>query len=194
VTWRPVLRFHIQVSPRQLVAARYLPSGLNAALEQARGQHVTVLGSSGDNGAIPPTAARACRSACPPPTPRGVGGTILDASPGGAYVGEMAWNGNKAPAVSPSRTRRPGAAASPLGCSVTGREILWYLRRGWPVGPTLVPERRCNQTHVGASGAVAEALASSGAAGLSACRSPSNGVHNECSLEFGGQSRPRGRW
>ena len=70
-------------------------AAMNAALEQARDQHVTVLGSSGDDGAIsshegPPVQVNMPAS---DPLVLGVGGTALDAaSPGGAYQGEMAWN------------------------------------------------------------------------------------------------------
>jgi len=71
-------------------------AAMHAALEQARDQHVTVLGSSGDGGAVP---AHYCGSPsvqvslpASDPLVLGVGGTILDASPGGAYLGEMAWN------------------------------------------------------------------------------------------------------
>jgi subtilase family serine protease len=71
-------------------------AAMNAALEQARDQHVTVLGSSGDDGAIsshegPPVQVNMPAS---DPLVLGVGGTILDASPDGAYLGEMAWNDN----------------------------------------------------------------------------------------------------
>jgi subtilase family serine protease len=68
---------------------------MNAALEQARDHHVTVAASSGDTGAIsddgPPLQVSMPAS---DPLVLGVGGTALDAaSPGGAYQGEMAWNG-----------------------------------------------------------------------------------------------------
>ena len=71
-------------------------AAMHAALEQARDQHVTVLGSSGDDGAIsshegPPVQVNMPAS---DPLVLGVGGTILDASPVGAYLGEMAWNDN----------------------------------------------------------------------------------------------------
>jgi subtilase family serine protease len=73
-------------------------AAMHAALEQARDQHVTVLGSSGDSGAIP---AHYCGSASvqtslptSDPLVLGVGGTLLDTTPGGAYLGEMAWNDN----------------------------------------------------------------------------------------------------
>jgi subtilase family serine protease len=67
---------------------------LNAALEQARQQHVTVVGSSGDYGAIsshegPPVQVNMPAS---DPLVLGAGGTVLDATPDGAYLGEMAWN------------------------------------------------------------------------------------------------------
>jgi subtilase family serine protease len=68
---------------------------MNAALERAREQHVTVVASSGDTGAIsddgPPVQVSMPAS---DPLVLGAGGTALDAaSPGGAYQGEMAWNG-----------------------------------------------------------------------------------------------------
>jgi subtilase family serine protease len=67
---------------------------MNAALGQAREQHVTIVASSGDTGAIsdhgPPVQVSLPAS---DPLVLGVGGTILDAaSPAGTYVGEMAWN------------------------------------------------------------------------------------------------------
>jgi subtilase family serine protease len=68
---------------------------MHAALVQASQQHVTVVASSGDNGAIsddgPPVQVSLPAS---DPLVLAVGGTILGAaSPGGAYHGEMAWNG-----------------------------------------------------------------------------------------------------
>jgi subtilase family serine protease len=71
-------------------------ASMNQALEQARQQHVTVVASSGDEGAIsshegPPVQVNMPAS---DPLVLGVGGTILDASPDGAYLGEMAWNDN----------------------------------------------------------------------------------------------------
>jgi subtilase family serine protease len=70
-------------------------AAMHAALEQAREQHVTVLASSGDTGAIsdqgPP---RQVSLPAADPLVLGVGGTILDAArPSGTYLGEMAWNG-----------------------------------------------------------------------------------------------------
>jgi|SRR5579863_2055281 len=68
-------------------------AGLNAALEQARARHVTVVASSGDTGAIaddgPPRQVSLPAS---DPLVLAVGGTALSAAPGGAYQGEMAWN------------------------------------------------------------------------------------------------------
>ncbi len=68
---------------------------MNAALEQARDQHVTVVAASGDSGAIaddgPPVQVSLPAS---DPLVLAVGGTELDAaSPAGTYQGEMAWNG-----------------------------------------------------------------------------------------------------
>ncbi|HEX3923560.1 MAG TPA: S53 family peptidase [Streptosporangiaceae bacterium] len=68
---------------------------MNAALERAREHHVTVVASSGDTGAIsddgPPVQVSMPAS---DPLVLAAGGTDLDAaSPGGAYQGEMAWNG-----------------------------------------------------------------------------------------------------
>jgi subtilase family serine protease len=73
-------------------------TALHAALEQARHQHVTVLSSSGDNGAIPahycggPTVQVNLPAA--DPLVLGVGGTLLNTTTAGAYLGEMAWNDN----------------------------------------------------------------------------------------------------
>jgi subtilase family serine protease len=66
----------------------------NAALEQAREQHVTVVASSGDTGAIsddgPPVQVSMPAS---DPLVLAVGGTTLDAArPAGTYQGEIAWN------------------------------------------------------------------------------------------------------
>jgi subtilase family serine protease len=77
-------------------------AAMHAALEQARDQHVTVLGSSGDGGALPggpvpaSAASRTVQVSMPTADPLvlGVGGTLLDTTPGGAYLGEMAWNDN----------------------------------------------------------------------------------------------------
>jgi subtilase family serine protease len=67
---------------------------MNAALQQAREQRVTVVASSGDTGAIsddgPP---RQVSMPASDPLVLAVGGTTLDAArPSGAYQGEMAWN------------------------------------------------------------------------------------------------------
>ncbi len=67
---------------------------LNAALEQAREQHVTVVASSGDTGVIsdngPPKQVSLPAS---DPLLLAAGGTTLDATwATGAYHGEMAWN------------------------------------------------------------------------------------------------------
>jgi subtilase family serine protease len=67
---------------------------MNAALEQARGQHVTVVASSGDTGVLsdsgPPVQVSLPAS---DPLVLGAGGTALGASvTTGAYHGEMAWN------------------------------------------------------------------------------------------------------
>jgi subtilase family serine protease len=69
-------------------------AAMNAALEQACDQRVTVVASSGDTGAIsdqgPPRQVSLPAS---DPLVLAVGGTTLDAaSPRGAYLGEMAWN------------------------------------------------------------------------------------------------------
>jgi subtilase family serine protease len=67
---------------------------LNAALEQAREQHVTVVASSGDTGALsdqgPPRQVSLPAS---DPLVLAAGGTTLDATwSTGTYHGEMAWN------------------------------------------------------------------------------------------------------
>jgi subtilase family serine protease len=67
---------------------------MNAALQQARDQHVTVVASTGDTGAIsdqgPP---RQVSMPASDPLVLAAGGTILDATwATGAYHGEMAWN------------------------------------------------------------------------------------------------------
>jgi subtilase family serine protease len=86
----------ISASGGEHVFTRGQVTEMHAALEQARDQHVTVLGSSGDNGAIsshegPPVQVNMPAS---DPLVLGVGGTILDATPAGGYLGEMAWNDN----------------------------------------------------------------------------------------------------
>jgi len=69
---------------------------MHAALEQARDQHLTVAGSSGDYGAISSNGGPPVQVNLPASDPLvlGVGGTILDATPEGRYLGEMAWNDN----------------------------------------------------------------------------------------------------
>jgi subtilase family serine protease len=71
-------------------------AAMHAALEQARDQHVTVLGRSGDNGVIASHGGASVQVNLPASDPLvlGVGGTLLDTTPGGAYLGEMAWNDN----------------------------------------------------------------------------------------------------
>jgi subtilase family serine protease len=69
-------------------------AAMNAALQQARDQRVTVVAGSGDTGAIsdngPPRQVSLPAS---DPLVLAAGGTILDANwATGAYLGEMAWN------------------------------------------------------------------------------------------------------
>ena len=69
-------------------------AAMNLALVQARDQHVTVVDSSGDAGAIsdlgPPVQVQMPAS---DPLVLVAGGTTLDAArPGGTYLGETAWN------------------------------------------------------------------------------------------------------
>jgi subtilase family serine protease len=87
------------ISASASVGERFLTSAevaaMNAALVRARKQHVTVVASSGDTGAIsddgPP---RQVSMPASDPLVLAVGGTILDATqPTGHYLGEMAWNG-----------------------------------------------------------------------------------------------------
>jgi subtilase family serine protease len=83
----------ISVSRGEHVLTSAAVAGLNAALEQARARHVTVVASSGDTGAIaddgPPRQVSLPAS---DPLVLAVGGTALSAARGGAYQGEMAWN------------------------------------------------------------------------------------------------------
>jgi subtilase family serine protease len=69
---------------------------MHAALKQARDRHVTVATSSGDNGAISSNGGPPVQVNLPASDPLvlGAGGTILDATPAGRYLGEMAWNDN----------------------------------------------------------------------------------------------------
>ena len=71
-------------------------AAMHAALQQARDQHVTVIGRSGDNGAIASHGGASVQVNLPASDPLvlGVGGTLLDTTPAGAYLGEMAWNDN----------------------------------------------------------------------------------------------------
>jgi subtilase family serine protease len=73
-------------------------AAMHAALEQARQQHVTVLGSSGDSGALSSNGGPPVQVNMPASDPLvlGVGGTILDTNRRGTYLGEMAWNDNTA--------------------------------------------------------------------------------------------------
>jgi subtilase family serine protease len=85
----------ISASVGEHLVTRAQAARLHAALAQAGQQHVTVVVSSGDNGVIsddgPPRQVSLPAS---DPLALAVGGTILGAaSPGGAYHGEMAWNG-----------------------------------------------------------------------------------------------------
>ena len=85
----------ISASVGEHLVSRAEAARMHAALVQASQQHVTVVASSGDNGAIsddgPPVQVSLPAS---DPLVLAVGGTILGAaSPGGAYHGEMAWNG-----------------------------------------------------------------------------------------------------
>lgn len=83
----------ISVSRGEHVLTSAAVASLNAALEQARARHVTVVASSGDTGAIaddgPPRQVSLPAS---DPLVLAVGGTALSAAPRGAYQGEMAWN------------------------------------------------------------------------------------------------------
>jgi subtilase family serine protease len=85
----------ISVSVGEHFLTRAEAAAMNAALEQAREQDVTVVASSGDYGAVsshpagPPVQVSVPAS---DPLVLGVGGTSLDATPGGTYLGEMAWN------------------------------------------------------------------------------------------------------
>ena len=96
---------------------------------QARDQHVTVLGSSGDAGAIsshegPPVQVNMPAS---DPLVLGVGGTILDITPDGGYLGEMAWNDNtdslrrrlQQPVRPPAPTRAASPGPAPAAASPT---------------------------------------------------------------------------
>jgi len=83
----------ISISVGEHFLTRAEATQMNAALEQARDQHVTVVDGSGDEGAIsregPPAEVSMPAS---DPLVLGVGGTTLDATPDGTYLGEMAWN------------------------------------------------------------------------------------------------------
>src|SRR5690348_16898919 len=84
----------ISASVGEHLVARAQAARMHAALAQASQQHVTVVASSGDNGAIsddgPPRQVSLPAS---DPLVLAVGGTILGAAPDGTYHGEMAWNG-----------------------------------------------------------------------------------------------------
>ena len=88
-----VISLSLSVGERFL--ARAEAAAMNQALERARQQHVTVVASSGDLGAIsshpagPPVQVSMPAS---DPLVLGAGGTSLDATPDGTYLGEMAWN------------------------------------------------------------------------------------------------------
>jgi subtilase family serine protease len=71
-------------------------AAMHAALEQARDQHVTVVSASGDGGAVPVHGGASVAVSLPASDPLvlGAGGTLLDTTPGGTYLGEMAWNDN----------------------------------------------------------------------------------------------------
>jgi subtilase family serine protease len=87
----------ISASGGELFFTRGEVAAMHAALEQARDQHVTVVTSSGDDGAISSHPASPPVQVSMPasdPLVLGVGGTILDATADGGYLGEMAWNDN----------------------------------------------------------------------------------------------------
>src|SRR5579872_806707 len=84
----------ISASGGEHLLTRAEVAGMNTALEQARKQHVTVVASSGDTGAIsdngPPRQVSLPAS---DPLVLAAGGTTLDATwATGTYHGEMAWN------------------------------------------------------------------------------------------------------
>jgi subtilase family serine protease len=86
--------FSISASEGEHFLTRAEAAVLNSAFEQARDHNMTIVASSGDNGAIaddgPPVQVSLPAS---DPLVLAVGGTILDAAmPGGTYQGEMAWN------------------------------------------------------------------------------------------------------
>jgi subtilase family serine protease len=87
----------ISVNVGEHFLTRAEASAMNQALEQARDQHVTVVASSGAHGAIsshpagPPVQVSLPAS---DPLVLSVGGTRLDATPDGTYLGETAWNDN----------------------------------------------------------------------------------------------------
>jgi subtilase family serine protease len=84
----------ISASGGEHLLTRAEVAGMNTALEQTRKQHVTVVASSGDTGAIsdngPPRQVSLPAS---DPLVLAAGGTTLDATwATGTYHGEMAWN------------------------------------------------------------------------------------------------------
>ena len=86
----------ISATGGERVFTRAEAAAMNQALEQARQQHVTVVASSGDEGAIssnPPGPPVQVSLPASDPLVLSVGGTTLDASwATGAYHGETAWN------------------------------------------------------------------------------------------------------
>jgi subtilase family serine protease len=87
----------VSVSVGEHFLTRAAASAMNQALEQARDQHITLVASSGARGAIsshpagPPVQVSLPAS---DPLVLAVGGTRLDATPDGTYLGETAWNDN----------------------------------------------------------------------------------------------------
>jgi subtilase family serine protease len=110
-------------------------AAMHAALEQARQQHVTVLGSSGDPGALSSNGGPPVQVNMPASDPLvlGVGGTILDTNRRGTYLGEMAWNDNTPQA--------PAAATAASSLAPPTRTACLRLERPaasptWPPMPT----------------------------------------------------------
>jgi len=125
-------------------------AALNSALQADENRHVTVIASSGDNGAAggpctgtTPVPARAVNLPASDPLVLATGGTILQANHAtGAYVSETAWNhlAPRLPAGAP--TPPPAAQAQELPTASNGGFSSLFPRPAYQDGVPGIGDRR----------------------------------------------------
>jgi len=107
-------------------------AAMHAALEQARDQHVTVLGSSGDNGVIASQGGASVQVSLPASDPLvlGVGGTILDATPAPTWARWRRACGSRAASVpaGSAANLRPGPSRASCIAYLPNVSTWSYLR------------------------------------------------------------------